>query len=48
MDFLQHRILPSNRSDAMNRKEILELFRRSLQFKSDFNQAPLRCIVDDK
>lgn len=46
LDFLQHRLLPSNHTDVM--KIVKVLYRRRSLILKRFNQAPLRCIAGDE
>lgn len=50
LDFLQNRLLPPNRIDAAKvRNKSFRFFEdEGILFKSEFNQAPLRCIVGEE
>lgn len=49
VDFLQHRLLPPNRSDTMKVKNKSSRFfvEDGFLFRRWFNQPPLRCIAGD-
>lgn len=50
LDFLQHPLLPPNRSNAIKSQKKSSMFfiEACLLFRRDFNQAPFMCIAADE